>query len=117
MSAPASQPSTPALTPAAELLHRVSAELTAMAVDVNRLHPLAAAHTATAAGSATAPDPDYLQALQGIDHIEQKLRALAGFLAAIAETAPPDWQLDAHQALAAITLADLATRLAGHTPH
>jgi hypothetical protein len=83
-----------------------------MAAAVNGLHPLAANATATAT-----PDPDYLQALQGIDHIEQKLCALAGFLADLATTASPDWQLDAHPALAALTLSDLAARLAGDTVH
>jgi hypothetical protein len=110
MSAAASPPS--ALTPVPALLERLSAELADMAADVNRLHPLAA-HGNVAA---TAPDPAYLQALQGLDHIEQKLRALAGFLADLAPTTSPTWQLDPHHALAALTLADLATRLAGHTP-
>ncbi|MDH6234051.1 hypothetical protein M2281_004665 [Mesorhizobium soli] len=97
------------LTPVPALLARLSTELNDMAAEVNRLYPLAIA-TAT-------PDPDYLQALQGIDHIEQKLRALAGFLADLTKAAAPDWQLDAQPALAALTLSDLATRLAGHTPH
>jgi hypothetical protein len=111
MSAAASPPS--ALTPVPALLERLSAELADMAQAVNRLHPLAAAQADKAT---SAPDPAYLQALQGIDHIEQKLRALAGFLADLAPAAAPAWQLDPHHALAALTLADLATRLAGHTP-
>jgi hypothetical protein len=109
MSASASQPS--ALMPVPALLERVSAELKEMAAEVNRLHPLAGAN------AVATPDPDYLQALQGIDHIEQKLRALAGFLAALTPAAAPAWQLDAQKALAALTLSDLATRLAGDTVH
>jgi hypothetical protein len=103
-----------ALTPVPALLERLGAELADMAAAVNRLHPLAAAQADKAT---TAADPDYLQALQGIDHIEQKLRALAGFLADLTNAASPAWQLDPRPALAALTLSDLATRLAGHTAH
>ncbi|WP_378944795.1 hypothetical protein [Mesorhizobium sp. ANAO-SY3R2] len=109
-------------TPLAALLGRAGAELTDLAAAVEQLHPLVSAHAqqaapATPTASAPAPKnltPDDIQALQGIDHIEQKLRALAGFLSDLAKTAAPDWQLDAHQALAAITLSDLASRLAGN---
>ena len=131
----------PPLVPLADLLGRAGAELGDLAAAVEQLHPLAAAHAqpatpatptgsagapdrhpapATPTGSASAPDRhpapdlDYMQALQGIDHIEQKLRALAGFLADLARATAPDWRLDAQPALAAITLSDLAARLAGH---
>ncbi|WP_378945756.1 hypothetical protein [Mesorhizobium sp. ANAO-SY3R2] len=111
------------LTPLAALLGRVGAELTDLAAAVEQLHPLVSAHAqqaapATPTAGAPAPKnltPDDIQALQGIDHIEQKLRALAGFLADLAHAATPDWQLDAQPALAAITLSDLASRLAGNT--
>lgn len=101
----------PAL-PVADLLGRVSAELADIAAGVDRLHALAAAQDATTA----APGHAYRQALQSVDHIEQKLRGLAGFLADLAQTAAPDWQLDAQTALAAITLSDLAARLQGNPP-
>lgn len=129
----ASQPPAPALTPLPDLLARVSAELADIAAATNRLHTLAAARTGDATGAgagdgtgdgdgtgygnATAGDHAYLQALQSVDHIEQKLRGIAGFLADLAQAAKPDWQIDAQTALAAITLADLAARLKGQPPH
>lgn len=100
----------PALTPVADTLGRVSAELRDMAAVVNDLHVLAGAQ------NAAAPDHAYLQALQSVDLIEQKLRGLAGFLADLAQAAAPDWRIDAQAALAAITLSDLAARLTGHAP-
>lgn len=103
----------------ADLLGRAGAELGDLAAAVEQLHPLAAALASNA--PATAQDglaPDHVRALQGLDHIEQKLRALAGFLSDLARATDPDWRLDPRQALAAITLSDLASRLAGNTtPH
>jgi hypothetical protein len=101
----------PALTPVPDLLGRVSAELRDMAAGVDRLHTLAGALAGAGDGNA-ARDHAYLQALQSADLIEQTLRGLAGFLADLAQAAAPGWHIDAHNALAAITLSDLAARLA-----
>lgn len=92
-----------------ELLGRVSTELNDIAAQVERLHPLVSAQS----GQLAANDPHYAQALQSFDHIEQKLRCLAGYLDDLSAGAAPGWQLDPHAALAAITLSDLASRLAG----
>lgn len=108
----ASQHPQSSATPLAELLGRASAELGDIAAAVERMHPLVQAHTQ----QTSAHDPHYLQALQSFDHIEQKLRSLAGFLADLARASGPGWQLDPQAALAAITLSDLAARLAGHAP-
>lgn len=108
----ASQHPESSATPLAELLGRASAELGDIAAAVERMHPLVQAQTQQTA----AHDPHYLQALQSFDHIEQKLRSLAGFLADLAGATAPDWQLDPQAALAAITLSDLAARLAGDAP-
>lgn len=99
------------LTPLAELIGRAGAELADLAATIERMHPLAAAHARHAAAT-----PDDIQALQDLDHTEQKLRALAHFLSDIAGATSADWRLDPQQALAAITLADLAARLAGQKP-
>lgn len=98
------------LTPVTDMLGRVSAELQDIAAAVERMHPLVSAQ------QAISQDPGYLQALQSIDHIEQKMRCLAGFLTGIAQAAAPGWQIDPRAALAAITLSDLAMRLGGGEP-
>ncbi|CAN7670824.1 hypothetical protein LJR007_001755 [Aminobacter sp. LjRoot7] len=92
-----------------DLLGRVSTELNDIAAQVERLHPLVSAQS----GQLAANDPHYAQALQSFDHIEQKLRCLAGYLDGLGAASTPSWQLDPHAALAAITLSDLASRLAG----
>ena len=109
MQSHASAYSRPTLTPVTDMLGRVSVELHDIAAAVERMHPLATAQGAQVAAN----DPHYLQALQSFDHIEQKLRCLAGFLADLGKAAAPGWQLDPHTALATITLSDLASRLAG----
>ncbi|WP_395448879.1 hypothetical protein ACHMW7_29535 [Aminobacter sp. UC22_36] len=92
-----------------ELLGRVSIELVDIAAQVERLHPLVSAQS----GQLAAGDPHYAQALQSFDHIEQKLRCLASYLNDLGAAAAPGWRLEPHAALAAITLSDLASRLAG----
>ena len=98
----------PTLTPVTEMLGRVSSELQDLAAQVERLHPLVSAQNRLASS-----EPKLVQALQSFDHIEQKLRCLAGFLADLGDAAPPGWQLDQEAALAAVNLSDLASRLAG----
>lgn len=98
----------PTLTPVAEMLGRVSSELQDLAAQVERLHPLVSAQ-----GGQASSEPQLVQALQSFDHIEQKLRCLAGFLADLGDAAAPGWQLDPEAALVAVNLSELATRLAG----
>ncbi|MEP9400167.1 hypothetical protein, partial [Mesorhizobium sp. KR2-14] len=95
-----------AAIPAPELLGRLGAELADLAATVERLHVLA--------GAPAASDPAYVQAVQSLDAVEQTLRNLAGFLAALAPAMPAGQTLDAGPALATVTLADLAARLAGN---
>lgn len=92
------------------MLGRVSVELNDIAAQVERLHPLVSAQ----GGQLAASDPHYAQALQSFDHIEQKLRCLAGYIEDLGAATAPGWQIDQQAALAAITLSDLASRLAGH---
>lgn len=96
-------------TPVSELLGRISIELSDIAAQVERLHPLVSAQS----GQPATSDALYAQALQSFDHIEQKLRCLAGYLNGLGAATAPGWQLDPQAALAAITLSDLASRLAG----
>ena len=70
-----------AAVPAPELLGRVGAELADLAATVERLHVLA--------GAPAASDPAYVRAVQSLDAVEQTLRNLAGFLAALAPPCPP----------------------------
>lgn len=97
------------LTPVIDMLGRVSVELHDIAAAVERMHPLVLAQS----GQVASNDPHYLHALQNFDHIEQKLRCLAGFLDNLGASSAPGWQIDPRMALAAITLSDLASRLAG----
>lgn len=79
----ASEHSHPTLTPVTDMLGRVSLELHDIATAVERMHPLVSAQS----GQAALQDPLYLQALQCFDHIEQKLRCLAGFLQDLTQAA------------------------------
>jgi len=97
---------TAAAIPAPELLGRLGAELADLAATVERLHVLA--------GAPAAADPAYVRAVQSLDAVEQTLRNLAGFFAALAPAMPAGQTLDVRPALATVTLADLAARLAGN---
>ncbi len=49
--------------------------------------------------------------IQDLDHIRQKIEALADFLLAVGLVAPDQWRIDANAAARLVTLADLAARL------
>jgi hypothetical protein len=90
-----------------ELLRRVHQELMALEESMESLHPLVDLIT-TKVGS---KDPHHLKAMQGIDHMEQMLTGLAGFLQHVSLQASDNWHVDAGHAVSQITLGDLARRL------
>jgi len=65
-----------------------------------------------------APDPGaafdtvVIRELQGLDLVAQRLEALSGFVLAVADATPFDAAINVTEALEAITLRDLAERLA-----
>jgi hypothetical protein len=50
--------------------------------------------------------------LQRLDYLRQSIAGIADFLGALAATVPPHWSLDAKAASEAVTLSELALRLA-----
>jgi hypothetical protein len=50
--------------------------------------------------------------LQRLDFLRQSIAGIADFLEALAATAPPHWSLDVKAATQAVTLSELALRLA-----
>jgi hypothetical protein len=51
--------------------------------------------------------------LQSLDRLCQNLDAVAEFLHALSEGAPPDWKIDVVRAVKAVKLSDVSERLAG----
>lgn len=90
-----------------ELLRRVHEELMDLEASMETLHPLVDL-VATKVGS---KDPNHLRAMQGIDHMEQILTGLAGFLRNVSQETSEQWEVDAGGAVNKITLGDLAKRL------
>lgn len=90
-----------------ELLRRVHQELMALEQSMESLHPLVDLITAKVGSK----DPNHLKAMQGIDHMEQMLTGLAGFLHHVSHEACDSWQVDTGHAVSQVTLGDLARRL------
>jgi hypothetical protein len=59
-----------------------------------------------------ATDITSLIELQRLDYLRQSIAGIADFLEALAATAPPHWSLDVKAASQAVTLSELALRLA-----
>ena len=90
-----------------EILRRVQGELSDLEAAMGALHPLVDL-VATQVGSR---DPNHMRAMQGIDHVEQILASLAGFLRNVSLQASEAWEVDTGDAMEQITLSDLARRL------
>lgn len=90
-----------------ELLRRVHQELMGLEQSMESLHPLVDLITAKVGSK----DPNHLKAMQGIDHMEQMLTGLAGFLRHVSHEASDNWHVDTGHAVSQITLGDLAKRL------
>ncbi len=94
--------------PIADVTDRVGEALSEVSEAAYRLQSLIAPLVLEAA----ARNPVHLRELQDFDHICQKLRNLADFLAALALVLPDHWRLDPSIAAKVLTLADLSSQLA-----
>lgn len=94
--------------PVAGTLHRASRELRGLAGATDGIQCLVSEllldHKST--------DVTSLLELQRLDHLRQSIAGIADFLEALAAAAPPHWLLDAKAASQAVTVSELAWRLA-----
>ncbi|MEJ0096639.1 MAG: hypothetical protein WDN46_25510 [Methylocella sp.] len=93
--------------PIADVLGRVGHELAHLARLLEHFESIAAPLALEAARR----DVDLMREMQGLDHIGQKLSALADFLAALAPAASKRWMVHPSAAARVVRLADLAARL------
>jgi hypothetical protein len=99
--------------PLAEVLGRVRCELAAVAQAIDHMQAEIGALTRQTAGT----DPDYIRAMQEVDHSAQLLTGLADFLGAVAQMTPADWRLDPNAASEVVLLSELSARLAADEGH
>lgn len=93
--------------PLAGVLLRVEKELAEMARLVDHNQSLIARLTWSVGGA----DPSYVTAMQEADLVAQKLDGIAGFLRAIANSVPPDFQVETHRASTDLLLAELTRKI------
>jgi hypothetical protein len=92
----------------ADVLGRVRCELAAVAHAIDHMQSEIGALTRQSAGR----DPDYIRAMQEVDHSAQLLAGLADFLGAVAQMTPAGWRLDPNAASEIVRLSELSARLA-----
>ncbi|VTZ27653.1 conserved hypothetical protein [Methylocella tundrae] len=93
--------------PMADVLDRVAYELSQLSGSLSHVETLVGPLILKAARR----DAQLVRQIQDLDHIRQKMQALADFLAALALGAPDQCRVDAIAAARLINLADLAARL------
>ncbi|PWB82589.1 MAG: hypothetical protein C3F11_11070 [Methylocystaceae bacterium] len=100
--------------PLTDVLTRVAHELRNLAKDTDRLHCL----VDNVHWAGVEEKDEVMRSAQAIDAIEQRLSALSDFVAALAELAPAQWEVEGHLASQKVKLAELAGRLSDqpHTP-
>lgn len=98
--------------PIADVLGRVRSELDQIASSIDNMQAVVGELTWDLASQ----DPEYLKAMQSVDHSAQIVAGLGEFLVALVKDAPADWRLDPGAASKIVRLADLAARLATATP-
>lgn len=94
--------------PLADVLGRVRGELAAVAYAIDHMQAEIGLLTRQTAGK----DPDYIRAMQEVDHSAQLLVGLADFLDAVAKMTPAGWRLDPNSASEVVRLSELSARLA-----
>jgi hypothetical protein len=92
----------------ADVLGRVRCELAAVAHAIDHMQSEIGALTRQSAGT----DPEYIRAMQEVDHSAQLLGGLADFLGVIAQMTPAGWRLDPNAASEIVRLSELSARLA-----
>jgi hypothetical protein len=98
--------------PIADVLARVRSELDQIANSIDNMQAVVGELTWDLARQ----DPEYLKAMQSVDHSAQIVAGLGEFLVALAKDAPAEWRLNPGAASKIVRLADLAARLATATP-
>jgi hypothetical protein len=96
-----------AVEPIAEILGRVGQELDDLAEQLQRVQGLISPLVL----QASSLEPGFLQEIQAVDHIEQKLTCLSRFLSALGPMMHGHWVLDMTEASEVVTLSELARRL------
>jgi hypothetical protein len=96
-----------AVEPIAEILGRVGQELDDLAGQLQRVQGLISPLVL----QASSLEPGFLQEIQAVDHIEQKLTCLSRFLSALGPFMHGHWVLDMSEASEVVTLSELARRL------
>ncbi len=96
-----------AVEPIAEILGRVCHELDDLASQLQRVQGLISPLVL----QASSLEPGFLQEIQAVDHIEQKLACLSRFLSALGPLMHGHWVLDMTEASEVVTLSELARRL------
>jgi hypothetical protein len=91
--------------PMANVLHRIGTELNDIAQWMVHMQTVVSPLVSETASSET------IHQVQHLDHIAQKLAALADFLAALAPSTPAHWELDPSPATQVVTLSGLTARL------
>jgi hypothetical protein len=91
--------------PISNVLHRIGLEL----ADISRW--LIHMQTIVSPLVSDTTSCDTVHQIQNLDHMSQKLTALADFLSALAPETPAHWELDPTAATRVVTLSDLTSRL------
>jgi hypothetical protein len=94
----------PGMTPVADLLRRIAAELRDLAQTVDDLQQ-------AVGGLGAARDARAIRQLQNFDSLSQTIAGVADFTEALGEAAPERWRLNPHPASRVVRLSDLAARL------
>jgi hypothetical protein len=98
--------------PIADVLSRVRDELDQIASSIDNMQAVVGELTWDLARQ----DPEYMKAMQSVDHSAQVVAGLGEFLVALVKDAPTDWKLNPNAASKIVRLADLAARLATSSP-
>lgn len=98
---------------APDLPHGLTASLEGVAYEIRLLqaHVLRMQDLCRAPDMGSALDAVVIRELQGLDLVAQRLDALSGFVLAVTDTLPFDPAMDLSDALAALSLQDMAERL------
>ncbi|ORE94836.1 hypothetical protein [Aurantimonas sp. 22II-16-19i] len=90
--------------PLSSLLQTLADELRALAVTAEEMHHLVCHEHLS-------HDPDYIRAVQRIDHTTQVLDNLSNFVSAVGEETADGWSIAIGPALSTIRLSELKRRL------
>jgi hypothetical protein len=96
--------------PAGALLDRLRAEIEQLAFSADGLQDVVGGLAVRLEGEERSL---FVDKIQDLDLLVQRLQGLAGFLHTLQDVVPPDWSIDATSALARLTLGSQAALLGG----